>query len=357
MSKLKNKNRKKLLVSIGIGVCALLGTTTFFLLSNEKPTYTQNNTPPINKPEEVIEKKVQVIDENSNSRPYAVMINNISTVWKYQSGLNDAYLVYEMLAEGGITRELALFKDSKIEKIQSVRSARHYYLDYVLENDAIYVHWGWSPQAQSDIKTLKINNINGLYYEGTYFFRDSTIKGIGSEHKGYTSMEKLIKASEKLGYRTTSDTMLLKYDAESINLTSYETVTDANYVEIPYSGSYTAKFYYDPDTKLYKKSQNKTEMIDYTSKERVTAKNIIVYNVGYKTIDDYGRQTMDNIGSGEGYFISEGKAVKITWSKDSRSSKTIYKLENGEELVVNDGTTYIGLQPKTRSIKLSKELP
>ena len=82
------------------------------------------------------------------------MINNLNEARPYQSGLQDAYIVYEMIVEGGITRMMALFKDQNTSRIGPVRSSRHYYLDYALENDAIYVHFGWSPQAQTDISRL-----------------------------------------------------------------------------------------------------------------------------------------------------------------------------------------------------------
>ena len=73
-----------------------------------------------------------------------------------------------------------------------MRSSRHYYLDYALENDAVYVHWGWSPQAQSDISSLGINNINGLTYEGVYFFRDKSVNA------AYDSSAALIAASDSM---------------------------------------------------------------------------------------------------------------------------------------------------------------
>ncbi len=298
-------------------------------------------------------KKVKVIDLESDSRPYAVMINNNSAVWRYQSGLNDAYIIYEMLVEGGITREMALFKDKDTAKIQSIRSSRHYFLDYALENDAIYVHWGWSPQAQSDISNLKINNINGLSGEGLYFGRDKTVKA-AYEHTGYTTMEKLKLAASKYNYRVTSDSKsLLAYSPEPVDMSNMDGVIDAKYVEISYSGGYAAKFYYDEETKEYKRSQNSVELIDYTSKERITTHNIIVYNVAYSTIDSYGRQTMANIGSGTGYYISEGKAIPIKWEKKTRAGKTTYMYANGEELMVNDGRTYIGIAPKGRNAKIT----
>lgn len=303
-------------------------------------------------------KKVEIIDEDSKSRPYAIMINNNSAVWKYQSGLNEAYIIYELLVEGGITREMALFKDSDAPKIQSIRSSRHYYLDYAMENDAIYVHWGWSPQAQSDIRNLGINNINGLTYENTYFFRDKTVSA-GYEHKGYTTMDYMKKATERLKYRTTTDKPnLLSYSVDPVDLSNKENQSVAKYVALKFS-SYTAKFIYDEENGVYYKKQNNTDMYDYTTKERMTTKNIIVYQNSYSYIsgDNKGRLNMNNIGSGKGYFISNGVAVPITWSKSSRKEQTKYKYEDGTDLVVNDGRTYIEVLPTNGSINISEEIP
>ncbi|HBA37677.1 MAG TPA: DUF3048 domain-containing protein [Firmicutes bacterium] len=356
MTRRKKRQKKLMILFIILGLIILAsGSIYFFLFKKPLPKMFDS------KPDDMVvepEKKVKIIDEESKSRPYAIMINNNSAVWKYQSGLNEAYMIYEMLVEGGITREMALYRDANTEKIASIRSSRHYFLDYALENDAIYAHWGWSPKAQSDIRTLGINNINGLTYEGSYFFRDNSIKGLAYEHRGYTSMESLRKAVTKLNYRTTTDKgVLLKYDPEKIDLSEHGSTGDAKYIEVPYSSSYTAKFFYDEETGMYKKSQNKDELYDYTSKDRIVTKNIILYNVGYKTIDSKGRLDMQNTGSGNGVFITEGKSTPITWEKSSRSTKTIYKYEDGQELVVNDGSTYIGLMPSNKQAKISEVLP
>lgn len=351
--KLNKKMKKRLLIFSIVGVAVIaIGIGAIVLSKNNEETPSEVTDKEDEKTKEPVA-KVKVIDLDSKSRPYAVMINNNSAVWRYQSGLNDAYIVYEMLVEGGITREMALFKDTDTAKIQSIRSSRHYFLDYALENDAIYVHWGWSPQAQNDISSLKINNINGLSGEGTYFGRDKTVKA-AYEHTGYTTMENLKKAASRYKYRVTSDEKsLLAYSATQIDMENMDGVIDAKYIEIPFSGGYVAKFYYDEETKEYKRSQNSVELIDYTSKERITTHNIIVYNVTYSTIDSYGRQTMANIGTGTGYYISEGKAIPIKWEKKSRSGKTTYMYVNGEELIVNDGRTYIGIAPTGRNAKIS----
>ena len=124
----------------------------------------KNNEEIIDKKDNNVETKkdISIIDLESNTRPYAVVINNYPDATRVQAGLNEAYIVYEFPIEGGMTRSVALFKDKTDVKIGTVRSARHDYLDYALENDAVYVHFGWSPQAQSDISDLGINNLNGL---------------------------------------------------------------------------------------------------------------------------------------------------------------------------------------------------
>ena len=125
-------------------VCVLIGVIIYFIFFNKKEDNVPNNNGNDTKVEE---KKLQVLDLESNSRPIAIMINNHKVAQPLQTGLNDAYLVYEIVVEGGITRMLAVFKDADTERIGTVRSSRHYFLDYAQENDAVYTHFGWSPQA------------------------------------------------------------------------------------------------------------------------------------------------------------------------------------------------------------------
>lgn len=126
------------------------------------------------------------------------MINNISVARPLQSGLQDAYLMYEIIVEGGITRYMALFMDQNTTRIGSIRSARHYFLDYALENDAIYVHHGQSPQAQSDFSALGVDRI--VVDNSKTGWRDKSLN-VASEHTLFTSIEKLnngLEAKEQL---------------------------------------------------------------------------------------------------------------------------------------------------------------
>ena len=345
--------RKKVIILITFMIAAILivaGAIFFVNFKKEKEDGNNNKkTAPIPDP------VVQIVDLDSKTRPYAVMINNLYEARKVQSGLSQAYLVYELLAEGGITRFLALFRDVDVERIGSVRSARHYYLDYVLENDAIFVHWGWSPQAQADIGTLRLQNIHGLTYEGVYFYRDNPF-GIAVEHTGFTNTELLDKARKNLNYpKDTDEGLLLKYSAKSVDINDSGETKTADNVKIFYSNYNEVEYEYDKDNKVYKRFINNQAHTDYNTGKQLTVKNIIVYDLAYVSIadDTKGRQNLNNIGNGNGYFITEGNAVKITWEKTSREAKTIYRYENGEEIVVNDGNTFIQIMPTNGSLEIS----
>ncbi len=289
------------------------------------------------------EPKLQIVDEDSDSRIIAVMINNNHQAWPH-AGLQDSFLNYEIIVEGGITRIMALFKDADTEKIGSVRSARHYFLDYAMENDAIYVHHGRSPQALRDIENYEIDNIEGLY-DADGFWRDTTLDK-AYEHTSFTNIEKINEVIEQKGYRNTTDEdLLLNYKIQDVNLNKLENAIKADKISIEYSSYQTTYYEYDEENKVYLRSMEDEAHVDAITKEQYTTKNIIVYQVKNRAIDSTGRQDIDNVGSGEGYYITNGYAVPITWEKASRSSQTIYKYMNGKEIEVNDGNTWIQIQP------------
>lgn len=132
-------------------------------------------------------------------RAFAVMINNIKYAFLHQMGTSKADIVYEALAEGGITRMMAVYQDvSKVKKIGSVRSARHYYVQFAEEWDAVYCHFGHTKYAVSKMKQLKTENLSGLSGIGPVVYaRTSTLM---APHNVFTSGSKLRKGAKKLGY-------------------------------------------------------------------------------------------------------------------------------------------------------------
>ena len=346
---MKSKKIKKeyLLIIIVLVVVALLGTLIYLTTSKKNKNNNENN----NSTTTTTIKKLNIVNEESKSRPYAVMINNVEGARKLQSGLQDAYMVYELMVEGGITRYLALFLDQTTERIGSIRSARHYYLDYALENDAIYVHHGYSPQAREDWSKLGVDRIE--VNESTTGWRDKSASKT-YEFTLFTNIEKLGKGIRSKRTERNKD-LLLNYSVDNIDISQMEGAIPANKVDIKYSSNTTTNYEYDTDKNIYLRSVNNKSQNDYVTGKQLTVKNIIVYKVKYINIqgDDKGRQTIDNVGTGTGYYISNGYAVPITWKKDSRSSATVYKYNNGKEIQVNDGNTFIQIMPNNQTLAIS----
>ena len=284
-----------------------------------------------------------------NDRPIAVMIDNHKEAWP-QVGLQKAYMVYEIIVEGGETRLMALFKGAEVEKIGPVRSARHYFLDYAMENDAIYAHFGESPQASSDIKKFNINEIDGIAEDGTTFWR---VKDKASPHNAVTSMEKLLTSAKNKNYKTTSTKeSVLNYVADEVNL---EEGQGAVSVTIPHSQLQTVKYVYDEQNKVYERYARGKEQVDWTTKKGITTKNIIITFCDNYTLEDKenkGRQGLKNIGTFDGYYITNGKAIKIKCIKNARDEETKYQDLEGHEIKVNDGNTFVNICPTSAKVTL-----
>lgn len=322
----------------------------------------KNNEEIIDKKDNNVETKkdISIIDLESNTRPYAVVINNYPDATRVQAGLNEAYIVYEFPIEGGMTRSVALFKDKTDVKIGTVRSARHDYLDYALENDAIFVHFGWSAEASRQIPELGINNIDGNYADPIPFWRENP-EGLATEHTVYTNLSKIIDyVKNNKGYRLTTDVKpSLNYVSDEINLNEYEDCKEANNVSLFYSYSYKLEFKYNKDTKKYDRYVNGNLHKDYFTKKTFDSKNVLITLINWGTVsghgDAAGNSYLDlyNTGSGKGYYITNGYAREITWSKSDRNSKTVYKYLDGKEIEVNDGNTYIVFQSNDYNAEIS----
>lgn len=152
--------------------------------------------------------------------------------------------------------------------------------------------------------------------------------------------------AEKRNYtRETNKELLLNYSIEELNINTKEGAIIANTVTIPYSRSHTTSYQYNPETKRYMRYMNDWAHTDGITGEQYSTKNIIIQNVENYSMDSYGRQDLKNIGNGNGYFITNGYAVPIFWSKESRSSQTKYTYLDGTEIMVNDGNTFIQIEP------------
>lgn len=343
--KRKKKKDKVFIISVVIFIILVICIGIYYLFFN-------GNKSVVKKIE--VKKKIKIVDEDSNERPLAVMIDN-NVGYDTHAGLQDSYINYEIIVEGGYTRIMALFKDRDVSLIGPVRSSRHYFLDYALESDTIYAHYGWSTFAENDIKTLGVNNINGLTADSAYW-RD---KKIAAPHNVFTSTETLYKYAESKNYDTkTDDWKLLNYSPDEINFKGPKKdkktgeVSDdprivANSLSLKYSNNQTTSYTYDSENKYYLRFMDEKQHLDKTTRQQLHYKNIIIEKVENYDLDSYGRQDLETVGDGEGYYITNGYALPITWQKANRDSKTIYKYLDGSKVVVNDGNTFIQIIPIT----------
>lgn len=361
---------KKIMTYVGLAVLVILIITIIVVVvmpgknkeDNNKPTPTQTPTQtkePVAKSTKAATKEPKqtipagkavsrltgkYIDKKvAKKRPIAVMFNNIS-VASPQSGISQADILYECVTEGGITRLMGIFQNTDSDRIGSLRSARHYFVSFAKEWDAIYIHVGGSDAAYDKIKALEIDDLNGIYGIGnTLVYRDKSIK---APHNAFTSTDKIAKSVEQMGFRT-------KYkgkDGNHFNFNEKNTTAKkgkaAVGVSIKYS-SYTSPYFnYDKKKGVYVRYQFGEKHTDYNTGKQLKFKNIILMNVNEWTMDSSGRQDMDiTDNTGDGWYITNGKAVKIKWKKKESDNSMKFLDESGKLLSINKGKTYIGVVP------------
>ncbi len=296
---------------------------------------------------------LECTEELSTVRPVAIMINNLRAALP-QQGISHADIVYEVLAEGGITRLLCLFTDyTSLPETGSVRSSRDYYIDLADAHDAIYVHCGTSPQAKETLAARGTDNMDGIYFSTPFYRNKERQKNMGQEHSMMTDGERLVKGIEEKGYRTTSDAKqpfcFGEDNAPVVN-------AEADSVKLKYSYYVTAEFAYDDKTKTYFKSQFGEPHIDANNDKQLEFTNVILLYANQYQVpgDTEGRLAVEFVGEGEGVYITHGGAKDITWKRDSRtSSYTLYDAYNGKELIINPGKTYVGIPPIGAELTLS----
>ena len=346
------KNKKIFtIIAISIIIIGIIAIIFFKMMHKKEENRTKNNIE--NNLEESIEEEEQenkqegtidIVDINSKVRPYAIIINNTPVAVKVQTGLNKAYMVYELPTEGNTSRLMALYKNIEEDlMIGTIRSSRQYFIDYALESDSILIHYGWNHYAEDDEKAGNIEYINGLFDKS--FWREN-LANLATEHTAYTSIDKIKQTISSKGYRSTSESKtLLKYNTEDVDISKKQDAKTANKVIIPYgSNPNITTFIYDAENKMYNRMEADVLCKDYKTGEQVNTKNIIIQKVDYTMCSDNYYWDLKTIGKGDGYFITNGYVVPITWEKSSRLTKTSYYYKDGTEIKVSDGRTYIELQ-------------
>ena len=301
---------------------------------------------------------LNTINDISRNKPVAVSISNQRAALPTNAinGISQADIVYEVLVEGGITRFVALYQDfSNAGVVGSIRSARHYTVQIAEAYNAMLIHAGGSPLGFEEIDSRGIINFDAVTgRRGQIFKRDvHRIPGktVENYHGLTTSGASFMQWLPSYGLKTTLDENYTR----RLNFTGNPIATGARAYEvgIRFSSAKDSVFIYDEASNQYYMAQFGSRLKDANNNAPVTFTNILVLEMPVKDLVGHGagsgRQDMNTVGSGKGYFISNGRYIPINWSRADKSSQFIYTTENGEEIELGRGKTYIGITPNTQT--------
>ncbi|HEX3082200.1 MAG TPA: DUF3048 domain-containing protein [Candidatus Saccharimonadia bacterium] len=263
-----------------------------------------------------------------------------------QSGLQDAGVVYEANAEGGITRFEAFFLENRPAAIGPVRSLRTYFLDWGLEFNAPVAHAGGNADALDEVTPLGMKDLNALSFASSGFYR--TTDRI-APHNLYTSGAKL-------------DTLLARYSftgpatfTPSPRKADTPTQAPAHpniHIDYSYSG-YQVDYKYDATTNDYARYLSGQPHVDRNTGKQIHVKNIVVEmmptSYGYTRIGE-STVIMQTVGQGQGYVIRDGTVVPCTWVKDSRGVRTKLLDASGADIPLDAGNTWYSIVPVGKSV-------
>lgn len=332
------KDKKTQIIAIGIVVVLVVVLIIGIVLSSKnifKQGQTNTNQAASSSIYRVID-GIKVDSGKTNLLPIAIVVENLVSV-RPQHGLEQANIVYETLAEGGITRFLAMYaNDEDIETIGPVRSARHYFVDIVEEYGGIFAHVGGSPQALGILSYEEyITDLNQFTYS-QYYWRDINIP---APHNLFTSSEFMSYAVRDLLSENPEgdyEAWLFKDEAPS------ETTQDIN-ITIDFSSEdYHVEWKYNVEENNYERYNGGTEHKTAESEEILTTKNIIVQYAETGLLpNENERLDIKTQGTGKAVIFRDGTFIEGTWKKDDRGNRTKYYDVNNEEIEFNRGTTWI----------------
>lgn len=283
---------------------------------------------------------------NTEYRPVIVQIDNEES-GRPQFGIQAADIVYETLIEGIDTRFTALYNDTLPEKVGPVRSSRVYHQMIQNEWDAIYIHDG-GPYVPGFTRSYIYSDENGgdmkVRIDGTKRAEDDIFwhQSVGI---AYANVQ---KAEDKYNYERTQRNPALKFDANA----DYSKYPDVEKVNIPFIDSLDhVEYRYDSASDEFIRYFYGDPFKDADTKEAVTVQNIIVEYVTREELEDEGgRIVLGMVNGGKAEFFIGGKHLTGTWLKGDRHDGTIYKLDDGSDLALKPGNTWIEIQPDTKNI-------
>jgi hypothetical protein len=284
------------------------------------------------------------LEQQSAARPIAVMINNLAPA-RPQSGLTNADIVWEVLAEGGITRLVAVFQstDAATATIGPIRSIRPYLIELGESYGAVLAHAGGSMDAYAILQQQGKPYLDEISNGGGFFWRSKERK---APHNLYSSLEQLRAGAEKRAYKL--DTVIPAYSFTETG--ADDPGEPASSISLTFQlKSYKVGYEYDSATGLYKRSINDKPHLDMNNDEQLSAANLVVLSTGHKTLDNEGRLAVNLEDGGPALLFQKGKVVQAEWVH--AADGMIRLSQAGKELPFVPGKTYFHIVPNNTALE------
>ncbi|MDB5170394.1 MAG: hypothetical protein JWO35_88 [Candidatus Saccharibacteria bacterium] len=330
-------NRREWLISAGIIIIGGVIVATVLTRLEDKPVVSAVKPAKVAK---VAPKPTTVASTLSglqvapelNAKPVTgVMIEN-SQAARPQSGLSQAGVMFEAIAEGGITRFLALFQDTAPDDVGPIRSARPYYLQWAMGFDAGYAHVGGSPEALANIKAWGVKDLDQFANGGSYH----RISSREAPHNVYTSIAALNQLEAAKGYTTSTYTgFVRKADAPS-------KTPNAKAIDMDLSGPlYNVHYDYNAANNSYLRSEGGGPHMDATTNVQLSPKVVVGLIMPYGIASDGSHSVYNSIGSGAAYVFQDGVVTIGQWSKAANNAQFTFTDAAGKPLKFNPGQTWL----------------
>ncbi len=300
----------------------------------------------------------------ANVRPIAVMMPTDKSA-QPSYGIGRADVLYEIMEEGNISRQMAIIPNWQgMARIGNVRSCRLYYIPAAKEWDPILIHFGGVAYMRGVIDAPDVNNISGTYEYGVggsapgagKFFRSTDRV---APHNAYISSTGIQNACTQLGYQTALRNGYYNAKhftfAEGVNTLEAYGAATANKIDLSEVFPYTkSSLTYNPATGLYAKNIHGKAQVDALTGQQLTFANVIVQNTNWTKLDSRGYLSFQMLDTTQdGYYFTKGKCIHITWQKTSDYAPTKYFDDNGNEIQLNTGKTYIAVAQAGKKVKFN----
>lgn len=305
--------------------------------------------------------------EAASARPIAVMFPTDKGS-QPQYGIGSAGVLYECMEEGEMSRQMGVIEQwQNLDQIGNIRSGRDYYVYWAMEWDAFFIHWGGPFYLVDVVNRKDVNNLSAA----TVGVSSNSAPAVGSEafyrsdpkhptiHNGYTNGEKLTSTIASLGYETEHRQEYYKPEhftfakaSEPNTLENAPGVFDATKIDLSKIFTTTkSSLEYDAENGVYKKFLYGNSQIDQLTGDQLTFSNVIVQSTywDYRQDNKYLMFTVEDTTS-DGYYFTQGKGIHVTWKKTSDYEPTKYYDDDGNEIVLNTGKTYIAIAQNGRPV-------